>query len=155
MTKQKQNYGFTLIEILVVLSIIGILAGLIMTGFGAARKAARDTQRKSNLAQYKSALESYSANNNGIYPINTYNGNSQAVTGIFNATGPIINEYLPSIINDPTNTVTYTYQYRTDATGSVYVLWSALESGGHWELCSDGRAGNVAVLPTDETCDLP
>ena len=87
--------GFTLIELLVVISIIGILAGLTLTGFNAARKNARDTTRKSDLAQYKAAIESYASNTDGVYPIEP--GDSDTTTGvsIFSNNGSIIPEYLP------------------------------------------------------------
>lgn len=152
--------GFTLIELLVVISIIGILAGLTLTGFGAARKNARDTQRKSDLAQYKAALEAYASNNNGVYPDNGENGNSQEGTGIFQddgtgTEGPLINEYLPAKIDDPTNNATFRYEYQGSSDGLSYVLWAELETGNWWELCSNGMAGLVTgTEPADSSCDL-
>lgn len=49
--------GFTLVELLVVMSIIGILATLITGGFQSAQMRGRDAQRKSDLKQLTSALE--------------------------------------------------------------------------------------------------
>ncbi len=133
--------GFTLIELLVVISIIGILAGLTLTGFTAARKNARDAQRKSDLAQYKGGLESYAANSNGKYPSGSYNGNSRDSSGIFGQAGPIIIEYLPAKIDDPVNTTTFRYYYYGAADGLSYRLTAILETGGYWVLCSSGFAG--------------
>lgn len=133
--------GFTLIELLVVISIIGILAGLTLTGFTAARKNARDTTRKSDLAQYKAALEAYAANSNGQYPTSTYSGNSNSSSGIFSTAGPIIDEYLPAEIDDPTNTTTYRYVYSGAGDGLSYTLYATLETSGYWVLCSSGFAG--------------
>lgn len=148
--------GFTLIEILVVISIIGVLAALSLTGLGAARKNARDATRKSDLAQYKLALEGYASNNNGIYPTSSYNGNSlSAGTGIFGTAGPIINEYLPTKIDDPTNTATYRYLYYAATDGLTYKLFAPLETGGYWMLCSEGKAGKNATVTYDYTCNLP
>jgi prepilin-type N-terminal cleavage/methylation domain-containing protein len=157
--KQK---GFTLIELLVVISIIGILAGLTLTGFGAARKNARDTERKSDLAQYKATVEAYAANNGGNYPGDTScgggtcDGNSNAPNGLFGSSSAIIPDYLPERIDDPSApSTTYRYEYRSNASGSLYVLSGALETGGYWELCSIGKAGLVTgSAPTDENCDL-
>jgi len=146
--------GFTLIEILVVMAIIGVLAALSLTGFGAARKNARDTTRKSDLGQYKLALEAYASNNNGLYPKNTYNGNSQSTSGIFAGTGPIITEYLPKEINDPAPTATYSYHYYGAADGIIYKLYAALETGGYWILCSTGQAGKSATVTANSTCNL-
>ncbi len=48
--------GFTMIEILVVITIIGILATLILANFGPSRAKARDVQRKTDLNQIKTSL---------------------------------------------------------------------------------------------------
>ena len=147
--------GFTLIELLVVISIIGILAGLTLTGFSVARKNARDTQRKSDLGQYRVALEAYASANGSKYPLDTYNGNSYSANGIF-ATGPIIAAYLPAIINDPVNTTTYRYFYFGAADGLTYKLVAGLlETGGYWIICSSGRAGKSLTASADPVCDLP
>ncbi len=47
---QKQK-GFTLIELLVVIAIIGLLATIVVLALGNTLKKARDTKRKSDLAQ--------------------------------------------------------------------------------------------------------
>lgn len=49
MNKQKYNLGFTLIEIIVVIVIIGLLSTLSLTVLGNSRKKARDAKRKSDL----------------------------------------------------------------------------------------------------------
>ena len=44
MTKNK-NKGFTLIELMIVITVIAILAAIVLFGLGAAQKNARDVQR--------------------------------------------------------------------------------------------------------------
>lgn len=152
----KNGAGFTLIELLVVISIIGILAGLTLTGFNAARKNARDTTRKSDLAQYRSTLEAFAANNNGFYMARVSDQLVSAnlcndLTVYFGGTGncPV----------DPVNTNPYQYRYVSDGTGGTasainYVLYGGLETGGYWEICSNGKAGKVSAKPADYNCDL-
>lgn len=51
--------GFTLIELLVVIFIIGILATLIVANFQGARQRARDSKKKTELNNLKTALRLY------------------------------------------------------------------------------------------------
>jgi prepilin-type N-terminal cleavage/methylation domain-containing protein len=161
--KKQERNGFTLIEMLVVISIIGVLAGLTLTGFSVARKYSRDTERKSDLAQYKTAIEAFATNNNAIYPGSTScnggscNGDSDTPSGLFDENiSAIIPDYLPERIDDPKeDDDNYFYVYQADNDGMHYVLWGKLETGGWWELCSDGRTGLIrGDEPTDEVCDL-
>lgn len=69
----KQNWffgktlGFSLIELLVVISIIGILTAVLLTNFVGARERAADVKRKNDLVQLKKALRLY-YNDNQNYP---------------------------------------------------------------------------------------
>lgn len=59
--------AFTLIEILVVISIIGILAALMLANFSGARDRAEDARTKSNLKEAMTQLR-LSYNDNNAYP---------------------------------------------------------------------------------------
>lgn len=65
--KITRGFGFTLVEMLVVISIIAILSAILAGGYFNSQKSARDAARKINLKSISDALNSYYADN-GRYP---------------------------------------------------------------------------------------
>src|SRR5712692_3817775 len=59
--------GFTIVELLVVITIIIILAGLILSTVGYVQKKGARSRAETEIAAMSAALESYKADN-GIYP---------------------------------------------------------------------------------------
>lgn len=102
--KRRRRFGFSLIELLIVIALIGILSSIVTVGMTSAQRKARDGQRKSDLAQVKRALESAKADckNAAYYPAFAISGTS-AVTSYNNLMTYLTDadlKYLPSIINN-------------------------------------------------------
>lgn len=64
--KQKQS-GFTIVELLIVIVIIGILATLVIVTFSGVQQKARDSERKTDINAVANVLEAFYANK-GYYP---------------------------------------------------------------------------------------
>jgi len=64
---KRKQHGFTIVELLIVIVVIGILAGLVVTTFSGIQKKARDSERKTDINALHSQLEAYYAQN-GKYP---------------------------------------------------------------------------------------
>lgn len=138
--------GFTFIEILVVMTIIGLLATVTAVSYSQFSKTARDGKRKSDLEQIRGALELYRANNSR-YP-NTI-GTCISDTG--NCTpGPSNNVYMPRVPLDPKNPA-FLYYYSGSA--SDYSIAAQLEGisscitapGG--SRCGTGNPCNYCLGP--------
>lgn len=137
--------GFTLIELLIVISIIGILASLVIASMGGAQKQARDTQRKSDLNQYRNALETYAANSNGLYPA------AAAAEQLTTTCTDHLSGFMSVCLDDP-KTPTKHYYYQASVT--KYVIYTTLEKGtgtGYWYVCSTGKNGELAITPVLDT----
>lgn len=64
--KRKQS-GFTIVELLIVIVVIGILAALVVTTFSGVQKKARDSERQTDINAIHGQVEAYYAQN-GKYP---------------------------------------------------------------------------------------
>jgi len=113
-----KKVGFTLVELLVVISIMGILTVISLASFTSAQIKSRDAQRKSDLDQSSKALMLYYADT-GTFPENFLFGNESGFNG---SDGTI---YMRKTPQDPKSPTTV-YVYKTD--GKSFNLFSNLEN---------------------------
>jgi prepilin-type N-terminal cleavage/methylation domain-containing protein len=64
---KKQNKGFTIVELLIVIVVIGILALLVITTYAGIQAKARNAKRQTDLKSLQTKLEAF-YNDNGYYP---------------------------------------------------------------------------------------
>lgn len=68
---KKRKSGFTLFELLVSISIIGILVVLAVISYSSAQVKARDARRIQDMSNIQKAAEQYYSKNNYTYPVDT------------------------------------------------------------------------------------
>lgn len=150
------NRGFTLIELILVMTIIAILSGMVVSTYSGAQESARDTQRRNDIKQYQNALEVFSNANNGLYPSRTAGAGVLAATTLC---GDL------SLSNCPDNPKGASYRYQTDGSGSAtldgtqYVLWAVLERPStttYFVVCTDGSTGETTsgIPPSGGNCPI-
>lgn len=108
--------GFTLTELLVAVSIIGILSVLGLSSYQVILKNSRDFKRTSDLKTIQSALEQYRADQL-YYPVYSSSASCTGpVIGTFNFNCPFTDasgnkRYLERVPADPTPNISYPYVY--------------------------------------------
>ncbi len=65
--------GYTLIELLIVISIIGILVGLATVSFSSIQRKSRDAKRRGDIKAMQTAFEQYYLRNGAFAACNTMN----------------------------------------------------------------------------------
>ncbi len=129
--KQKRNRGFTLVEMLLVVTIIGILAALVIPRIAGTSNTARITAATADIkGGLKTAIDRYEVEN-GQYP-RSLNDLVQKPNDAKNWNGP----YLDEVPKDPWgNGYVYVYPGRNNASG--YDLYSVGPDG------QDGTADDI------------
>ena len=76
----RKQSGFTIVELLIVIVVIGILAGLVITTFNGIQQKARDTERETDIKALHAQVEAFWAQK-GYYPSLTDMNDRVATTG--------------------------------------------------------------------------
>jgi general secretion pathway protein G len=114
--------GFTLIEILVAMTIVAVLMSISLVSFQGARKSSRDSRRKADLEQIRSALEIYRSDNK-TYPASP---------------DLLVSDYLSELPSDPVSTYSYEYHFVSE---NSYNLCSYLEVNSGLSVVASGDCG--------------
>lgn len=67
---KKRNQGFTIVELLIVIVVIGILALLVITTYSGIQQKARNSKRTSDIKSLQTQIEAFYSQN-GYYPSRT------------------------------------------------------------------------------------
>ena len=136
----KSKKGFTLVELLVVISIISILSSLSIVSVNIARERARDAKREADISQVQLALYLYFDDNlqfpftnDEMTPENTTVGNwMNVLIPVLRGSLPDSRSYMLRVPLDPTNLDPNLYKYVSN--GKEFVITYYLEDGGPREI---------------------
>lgn len=114
------NYkGFSLIEVMIVISLIAILSTFSLSNYSQVQKQTRDSRRKTDLASVKSSLELYYSVNNK-YPTSLTFGTTTA----WSDTNGV---YMKIVPGDP-QSANPQYCFVSVSPNSTYSLYASLEN---------------------------
>ncbi|MCK5592372.1 MAG: prepilin-type N-terminal cleavage/methylation domain-containing protein, partial [Candidatus Pacebacteria bacterium] len=149
--------GFTLVELLVVISIVAVIVSVTVVFLGQTRASARDGKRQTEMHTLETTLQQYHSDH-GNYPKEEtgiiVEEQYQDEAGTFYM--EMKDEYLTSSPKDPLYASgktyvdaegidrDYGYRYVTNDDGSEYALFNGLETSGDYiESYSSGSAGET------------
>jgi len=130
--------GFTLVELLVVLTIISLLITVVSISFSESKKRSRDARRVTDIKSLSQALNLYQ-NNHQFYPCSALGcaGGEVIITGSDNMTGSLkADNIIGANIVDPVNDTNYRYWYNS-VDGSTYTLRFCQETSSIQGLSED------------------
>ena len=157
-TLTKLQRGFTIIELLIVIAIIAILAGLVLNNFQGAQAKARDTQRVTRINAIHSKLEEFYNEANG-YPASASSTanfpgiDSKAINdprgGVISNTIVADKAALDGALTAPTTGSGNEFKYYTYPTGCALALTAPSTYTG--AACTGYRLRSFIERPTSTT----
>lgn len=152
--------GFTLLELMVVIAVIGILVTIASGSFVSSQIKSRDARRKSDLSNISKALELY-YNDHGRYPPASAGRIAGCATDsespcswgqeFADENNTVYMDTLPREHKDGFN-----YVYVSSADGTMYQLFARLENVNDriTDFDGDGVSDEYAVSCGDENCNF-
>ena len=139
--------GFTLVEILIVVFIIGLLSSIILVGLSSFRARGRDARRVADLHLLQNGLELYFSKE-GVYP----DTNVTSAAGWSAFSNVLINAGIGvnAVSADPGAQSGRHYEYGVGLNGLNYVLKASLEDPNNPVLREDIH-GNVYGINCDDS----
>lgn len=140
--------AFTLVELMVVITIITVLSTFVVINLNAARKKARDDRRISDIQLIGNALDQYATTHARVYPLGNpaSEDSSTYISTPISAIYEDLKKYINPVPSDPIAQTGYQYYYvyRVDGRKAAVVAMK-LETGQ----C------NIASLPAGMSGTLP
>ena len=145
---KNKSKGFTIVELLIVIVVIGILATLVIVTFTGIQQKARDSKRKTDIGAVQAALESYYSSNNTYPTLADLNDSTWRTTNM--------KGFDPSALQDPkgnaqtlAGTASATQYGYVVSAGSISTPTTCVDTAGASNPCTNFKIS--AILESDSS----
>ena len=122
-SRSKKQTGFTIVELLIVIVVIGILAAITIVAFNGVQARGNDARRDSDMALIKKALEMYKADNDTYPGVCSGDGVGCSTSGL---AAVLVPTYVANIPQDPKfPSVGYSYVRGSASSYGIWVKYDA------------------------------
>lgn len=133
--------GFTLIEVLLAVTIIAVLSGFVIVQMNGAANATKDTKRKADIDLIKNAIISYRSENYSNAPVD------DCEIGGCSTLNTALTPFLATLPDDPDSDKNYVYE----SNGTDCTLYATLSDGSIYRYqCDTNEVSNI--FPVDGVC---
>ncbi|MBA3312664.1 MAG: type II secretion system major pseudopilin GspG [Planctomycetota bacterium] len=141
MKRQVRRGGFTLLEVLLVLAILGVIAAIVVPSLLGRQQEAMVRTTRSSIAGLETAMQAYAIDHNGMYPEGGLEHMQTALMQPKDADGNALKPYLDSIPKDAwAKPLNYRYPGTKQPTGvDKPDIWSNGQDGKN----DDGSGDDV------------
>ena len=122
---QRNKQGFTIVELLIVIVVIGILATIVIVAYNGTQSKARDTKRTQDVKSIQKIIEMYRINY-GEYPLHS-GGSVNVGYNMSSISSLLVPEFAASLPIDPSPPIVYQY-VRGPAANNSYAIRVQYES---------------------------
>lgn len=137
--KMKDEKGFTLVELLIVIVVIAILAAIVIVAYNGIQNRAKTTKAQTNANAVQKIAEAYNADNN-VYPGTIANFSSGTTAKLPAGVSVVSAAATPFGLTSANGTTSVSYQCKTSCTNST---------GGriqYWDFTTNAVSGTVIYV---------